>query len=201
MHEVIELGNDIMVALALSLDLPADQFNSDFSDPYVRMKLLHYPPQPDGQRIGVGPHRDYGWLTFLMQDDVGGLQVQNNQGEWIDATPISDSFIVNLGEMLQIVTDNYYLATPHQVINKSPTKGRVSIPVFYNPHLSTEVRPLKLADKFKRSSVPPMAPMVFGVNVLKGLARTHPDVVKRHHPDLTASDVSRPGSSGTGEYA
>ena len=79
----------------------------------------------------MGAHTDSGYLSLLLQDDVGGLQVQNGDGEWIDARPIDGTLVVNLGEMLQLRTRGYYLATPHRVVSKASVAGspsRLSVP-------------------------------------------------------------------------
>lgn len=105
------LSRRLMELLALSLHLPGDHFHPTFGDdPNVQMKIARYPPAPPGAEgggggsFGVGAHTDSGYLSILLQDDVGGLQVQNGDGDWIDAPPLPGCVVVNLGEMLQLCT-------------------------------------------------------------------------------------------------
>ena len=94
--------------------------------------------------FGVGAHTDSGYLSILLQDDVGGLQVQNGEGEWIEAPPLPGCMVVNLGEMLQLCTGGYYLATPHRVVSRpsSENKDRISVPYFWNPRLDAVISPI-----------------------------------------------------------
>ena len=73
-----------------------------------------------------------GFLTILMQDSLGGLQVKSNKGDWIEAPPIPDTFIVNIGDMLELWTWGVLKATLHRVRNSSG-KDRMSFPFFYDP--------------------------------------------------------------------
>jgi len=193
----------LMEAIALSLELPRDYFSRTFGDePHTRLKLVRYPPPPPpdaaaaGESVGVGPHKDYGHLAILLQDDVGGLQVLNGAGRWIDATPIPGTAVVNLGEMLEQATGGYYVATVHRVINRS-TRERYSVPYFASPRLDTRLEPLPLADKFRAAAAArahaganakyadanPIYP-VYGETAWRGLARSHPDVVRKHYPGV-----------------
>ena len=112
LEEMEQLSRRLMELLAISLELPRDYFEPTFGDePNVQMKIARYPPAPQNQEgasevgsFGVGAHTDSGYLSILLQDDVGGLQVQNGDGEWIDAPPVPGCMIVNLGEMLQLCT-------------------------------------------------------------------------------------------------
>ena len=80
-----------------------------------------------------------------MQHGVGGLQVENPDGDWIDVPPRDDAFVVNLGEMLQRMTGNYFVATTHRVIAAEP---RFSSGYFHGPDLRTPLEPLPLAPEF-----------------------------------------------------
>jgi isopenicillin N synthase-like dioxygenase len=138
---VFELGQQILGGFALALDLPRDFFRTRYRSPLVRARLLHYPPQPgnadDGQ-FGAAEHTDYGTITILWQDDVGGLQVRNRAGDWIDAPTIEDAFVINIGDMLARWSNDLFVSTPHRVVNASG-RERFSIPVFYDPDYDTVV--------------------------------------------------------------
>ena len=101
--------------IAESLSLPADTFDSFLGNMH-RLKLVKYPPSPPGSQ-GVGPHKDSsGLLTFLSQDNVGGLQVLSKSGEWIDAPPVPGSFVVNIAQGFEAITGGICPATTHRVI-------------------------------------------------------------------------------------
>ncbi|MCZ2723002.1 isopenicillin N synthase family oxygenase [Marinomonas sp. 15G1-11] len=126
------LGRNLVKAIALSLDLPADYFEALQKDPITIQRFLHYPPQTgmiSEKEIGVGEHTDYGFLTILSQDSIGGLQVRNRAGEWISAPPIDGTFIVNIGDLVQTFTNDKYISTMHRVINAGD-KDRYSMPFF-----------------------------------------------------------------------
>lgn len=115
-----------------------------FETPTIWLRLLHYPPQsPDapGDLYGSAPHKDFGCLTLLAQDDVGGLQVQTPAGQWVDAPPRGDAFIVNVGDMLHRMSNGSLLSTPHRVINATG-RERYSVPFFFDPHVSATIAPL-----------------------------------------------------------
>ncbi len=126
------LARKLISAIAISLDLPADYFEKLQRRPITIQRLSYYPPQT-GEitlgEIGTGAHTDYGFLTILSQDSIGGLQVQNREGEWVSAPPVEDAFIVNIGDLVQTFTNDRYIATVHRVINVSGNE-RYSIPFF-----------------------------------------------------------------------
>jgi isopenicillin N synthase-like dioxygenase len=107
-------------------------------------RIFNYPPDllNSEQRWGVGEHTDYGLLTILKQDNSGGLQVKSKSG-WIDAPPISGSFVCNIGDMLELMTGGLYKSTPHRVKNIS-NRNRLSFPFFFDPNFDVEVKPIKL---------------------------------------------------------
>jgi isopenicillin N synthase-like dioxygenase len=173
-----KIGEQLMMAMSLTLNLPEDffanQFRADAEDSYVILRMLHYPPgkiagENEEPLLGVGPHIDAGCLVMLLQDKVGGLQVQNCSGQWIDAPPIEGTLVVNIGTMLQIWSNNYFLATPHRVINRSKNI-RHSVPFFYEPNLSTVVTPLDISTELLETMQRPRANsdtrMVYGEHIL-----------------------------------
>jgi isopenicillin N synthase-like dioxygenase len=140
-QHVFELGQRVLEAIALSLDLKRDFFRALYKNPLVRARLLHYPPQPADahtNQYGAAPHTDFGTITILWQDDVGGLQVRNRGGDWVDAPYIEGTFVVNIGDMLARWSNDLFVSTPHRVVNASGQE-RFSIPVFYDPDFDTEV--------------------------------------------------------------
>ncbi|MFT5006953.1 MAG: isopenicillin N synthase-like dioxygenase [Paracoccaceae bacterium] len=138
-----KLANRLMiVALRAAGTDPAD-FMAAFDTPTTWLRLLHYPPRPDAAAdvYGSAPHKDFGCLTILGQDPVGGLQVQTPSGDWVDAPYMPDAYVVNVGDMLHRLSNGRLLSTPHRVINRSGSE-RYSIPFFYDPHVSTNIAPL-----------------------------------------------------------
>lgn len=120
--------------LALSLELPETHFASALADSAPMLRLIHYPPHPveaPVQQLGAGAHTDWGGLTVLLQDAVGGLEVQNRAGDWLRATPIPGTFVVNLGELISRWTNDLYQSQLHRVRNVGP--DRYSVAYFSNP--------------------------------------------------------------------
>jgi isopenicillin N synthase-like dioxygenase len=141
---MMELGRKLVSGIALSLGLPANYFEALQTKPITIQRLLHYPPQQGAitsKEIGIGAHTDYGFLTILFQDDVGGLQVRNKAGEWISAPPIPGTFVVNIGDLVQTFTNDRYQSTMHRVVNTSG-KERYSIPFFMDLDFDAEVKVL-----------------------------------------------------------
>ena len=130
-----DLGERLMDGIALSLNLDEDYFSGFKKDPFAILRLLHYPPQntnASANEKGAGAHTDFGGLTLLLQDAVGGLQVFDHSTQaWISAKPVTGSYIVNLGDMISRWTNDQYQSTLHRVINSSG-KERYSVPFFYS---------------------------------------------------------------------
>ena len=136
-----ETGQKLLRVFAVALDLPPDHFAAAFAKPLARGSLLYYPPQPaemGADQFGVSAHTDYGALTFVAQDDVGGLQVLNRSGEWIAAPPIPGCFVVNIGDLMARWSNDLFVSTPHRVVNAS-TRDRYSMAVFFDPHPDTPI--------------------------------------------------------------
>ena len=144
-HEaMIALARKLVSAFALSLGLPADHFEALQRNPITIQRLLHYPSQGgkvSQDEIGIGAHTDYGVLTVLSQDSVGGLQVRNSEGEWISAPPVEGTFIINIGDLVQAMTNGRYSSTVHRVINTSGV-ARYSIPFFIDLDFDAVIAPL-----------------------------------------------------------
>ncbi len=141
---LVVLGRQIMHAFALSLDLDECYFDRDLTDPMTTLGPLHYPPQEGAiteKRIGAGAHTDFGCLTILAQDAKGGLQVRNAAGVWIDAPPIPDTFVINIGDMMARWTNDLFASTLHRVVNVSGDE-RYSLPFFFDPNYQAKVEAL-----------------------------------------------------------
>ena len=129
-------------ATALGVDLV--HFQRFFDRSQSRLKLNHYPPQYAPERldeIGVLPHSDTGAFTILWQDENGGLEIENKSGEWVGVPPIPDTFVINLGNVMQMWSFGRFSSTPHRVINRSGG-DRYSIPFVVNPGHQVLIEPL-----------------------------------------------------------
>ncbi|WP_330305392.1 MULTISPECIES: 2-oxoglutarate and iron-dependent oxygenase domain-containing protein [unclassified Streptomyces] len=176
--------------LLAAIGAPADFYEPVFgSRAHPHLKLVRYPGSAgDGADQGVGAHKDYGFLTLLLQDQVGGLQVQREDGLFHDVPPLPGAFVVNLGELLEVATNGYLVATNHRVVSPPGATERFSVPFFYNPRLDARVEPLPFPHASAAPGVTddPANPLFaeYGFNELKGKLRAHPLVAARHHAEL-----------------
>ena len=136
-----DVAYHLMRGFALGLSLPEDFFLRSTDKPLSRASFVYYPAQPEdmgADQFGVGPHTDFGVLTVLCQDDVGGLQVQTVDGDWVQAPPIPGSLIVNVADLLSRWTAGAYKSTPHRVVNSSG-RERMSLVLAYDPNPDTVI--------------------------------------------------------------
>lgn len=136
-----EVAYHLMRGFAIGLDLPDNFFLQTCNQPLSRASFVYYPAQPENSgesQFGVAPHTDFGVLTVLCQDDVGGLQVQDINGDWIHAPPIDDTLVINVGDLLSRWTDGAYKSTPHRVVNSSG-KERLSLVLAFDPDPHTMI--------------------------------------------------------------
>ncbi len=127
---------DLMRPLAIDLGMEPDFFATNHDRALWRLRLLRYPPHPgrfDGSLYGVAPHTDWGSVTLLAQDDVGGLDVRKRDGTWISVAPTPGAFVCNIGDSLMRWSNGAYVSTPHRVVNQS-TRDRYSIAFFGSPN-------------------------------------------------------------------
>jgi isopenicillin N synthase-like dioxygenase len=148
---MLDTAQHVMQLLAVSLDLPPTYFADAFRYASPTMRIHRYPPQPANalfNQLGAGAHTDWGVVTILAQDANGGLEVQNADGDWLRATPIPGTFVVNLGDMMARWSNDLYHSTMHRVLNNASTRDRYSIAFFNNAHYATRVEclPTCLAD-------------------------------------------------------
>ncbi|TDU77923.1 2-oxoglutarate and iron-dependent oxygenase domain-containing protein [Streptomyces sp. KS 21] len=186
------VAHRLLQELLTSIGAPSDFFDEAFADrPHLHTKLIRYPgSSPTGADQGVGAHKDYGFLTLLLQDSVGGLQVRRGDG-FLDVPPMPGAFVVNLGELLEIATEGYLVATDHRVVSPPGAVERYSVPFFYNPRLDAVVETvpgeyLRSAPGVAHDASNPLH-AEYGRNELKGWTRAHPAVARRWHPELVAS--------------
>jgi isopenicillin N synthase-like dioxygenase len=188
---VTALAIRVLKAFAAALEQPEDVFEPIYTPwPNQLTKIIRYPGR-DGKEAGqgVGAHKDGGFVTILLQDKVAGLQVEGESG-WIDAPPVPGTFIVNIGEILEIASNGYLRANLHRVVSPPAGGDRLSIAFFLGAHLDARVPlldlPPHLAAFSRGVTQDPLNPLFseVGRNVLKGRLRSHPDVALLHHADL-----------------
>jgi isopenicillin N synthase-like dioxygenase len=133
------LGSQVLSALALHLGLPEDYFadKTDFGNSILRP--IHYPPitAPDVPNVRAGAHEDINLITLLVGASAAGLEVKSRQGEWVPFTADADTIVVNIGDMLQRLTNHVYPSTTHRVVNppgEAARKPRYSTPFFLHPN-------------------------------------------------------------------
>ncbi|KAK9691150.1 hypothetical protein RND81_09G179400 [Saponaria officinalis] len=143
-REIEKLAFKLMELIALSLQLEPHRFDGFFKDHTSFVRLNYYPPCPCPHLVlGVTRHKDAGGLTILAQDDVGGLQVRRkSDGEWVSVKPDPAAFIVNVGDIIQVWSNEKYESVEHRVMVHSD-KERISIPFFFNPAHYVMVKPLE----------------------------------------------------------
>jgi isopenicillin N synthase-like dioxygenase len=150
MAAMTRLGHRLVAGIALSLGLEETYFAERYTgDPLILFRIFNYPPpeKPDAQ--GAGEHTDYGLLTILKQDMSGGLEIKTKSG-WDAAPPLPNSFVCNIGDMLDRMTGGFYLSTPHRVRNAAG-RDRLSFPFFFDPNFDAEVRPISIAAQIREN--------------------------------------------------
>ncbi len=199
------LASQIQGILSVGLGLAEGHIESLFgSERMSLVKLIRYPETPPGG-AGVNAHHDAGFLTVLAPGPIRGLEVENARGDWIPVDCPPDALVINLGEMLQGMTGNYYVATPHRVIASAE---RHAVGYFHGPSLDTtlDVLPLspELAEAVAASprhseagfmarreeteaGVGDMAsdhkPATYGEQLWNYFSRSYPQLVAHHYPE------------------
>ena len=175
---MILLGRRITEGLAMSLGFDKKKFARFMNKSHSFMRISNYPPygkdQEENVGDGIGAHIDYGFLTILLQDNIGGLEVKNADNEWVSAPMIPGTFLINIGHMIQRWTNDYYKATVHRVI---PPKHetRCSLPFFFEPNFDAIVVPL---DTFCSKNNPPRyKPFHFGNYLESKFTTSYSDTV------------------------
>ncbi|WP_377645326.1 isopenicillin N synthase family dioxygenase [Oryzobacter terrae] len=203
--EAGRVARSVLALLAEALGESPTWFERWFDDEAVETtKLVRYPAPPvsvvpadAGQ--GVGAHKDYGWLALVLQDEHQGLEVRTDDGDWIEATPVRGTLVVNVGEALEVATGGYLRANVHRVVAPRDGADRYSVPSFLAPRYDAVVEPLtlpaELAAAARGVEQDPANPIYaeYGRKALVGWLRSHPEVARRHHADLLGDPQWNPG--------
>ena len=136
------LGLHVSQLASLSLGMSLNHFDHMFDPQKSPLRILRYPPHPketEFNQLGAGAHTDWGWMTLLVQDALGGLEVETATGDWVRVDPIPGTFVVNLGDLLARWTNGQYHSSLHRVMNNCSGQNRHSIVLFYNQAHETHV--------------------------------------------------------------
>lgn len=142
-------GLDILEAIAMHLKLPPAFFHDKVQEGNSILRMLHYPPQteppPEGS-VRAGAHEDINVITLLLGAEEGGLEVLHRNGQWLSVNPPPGSLVVNVGDMLQRLTNHVLPSTTHRVVNPKPERSRFprySTPFFlhFNPDYAITTLP------------------------------------------------------------
>ena len=178
---MVGLARKIIQAIAVALGGNLTDLDAHFARPTTFLRMLYYPPQPPqspDDLYGSAPHTDYGFITILVQDEVGGLQVRNVAGEWIDAPSMAGAFVMNTADILHRWSNGRFISTPHRVINRSG-RARYSNPFFFDPDMRTEIVPL--ANCVTVENPRRYEPVVYGDYLMARLNANH----EQHHARST----------------
>ncbi|KIW98014.1 uncharacterized protein Z519_01598 [Cladophialophora bantiana CBS 173.52] len=156
-----DLHVNVMRAIALGMGMEEHFFDSYTDGGDNTLRLLHYPPvkksvwRDNPNQVRAGEHSDYGSITLLFQDDIGGLEVKSPKGTWVRATPIPGTIVVNAGDLLQRWSNDQIKSTNHRVIQPPPKNedltdedpdamvpARYSIAYFCNPNFDRWIEAL-----------------------------------------------------------
>jgi isopenicillin N synthase-like dioxygenase len=133
-----QAGGQLLEAIAIYLHLDKDYFKDKIKDGNSILRSIHYPPisQEPASAIRAEQHEDINLITLLVGASAGGLQLLNSEGNWVSIMPEADEFVINVGDMLQRLTNNYLKSTTHRVVNPPREEWhlpRLSIPFFLHP--------------------------------------------------------------------
>ena len=176
LQQCVATADGVLQAFALALQQPEDFFVSAHNQHLHTLRLLHYPALPDSFNAQAGEsrageHTDYGSITLLFQDTAGGLEVRTRAGEWIAATPIPGTVVVNTGDLMQRWTNHVFCSTPHRVNLRSSHRERYSIAFFCHPNHSANIRCISTCSDAENP--PRYAPISAGNHLLERLNATY----------------------------
>lgn len=140
-----ETGKHMLRAMALYLELDEFYFDKEIKYGNSILRPIHYAPiteEPPEGAVRAGEHEDINLITLLMGASADGLEILNKDNRWIPVTSLKDHLVVNVGDMLQRLTNNRFKSTTHRVVNPPREKwheARYSIPFFLHPRSDTRL--------------------------------------------------------------
>lgn len=137
-------GSNLLKAIALHLNLEEDFFEAKIHNGNSILRAIHYPPitKPPQKAVRAEQHEDINLITLLVGASAGGLELLDKNGSWLPIMPAADEFVVNVGDMLQRLTNNYLKSTTHRVVNPPKSEWhlpRLSIPFFLHPRMEMDL--------------------------------------------------------------
>ncbi|KAF7852021.1 hypothetical protein BT93_L1115 [Corymbia citriodora subsp. variegata] len=141
--ETQKLGMQLLALISKCLDIEMNEMKELFEDGFQTMRMTYYPPCPQPELvIGMRPHSDATGITILNQTNgVHGLQIKKD-GVWAPIDILPNAFVVNVGDVMEILSNGLYSSNEHRAIVNS-TKERISIAMFFNPMLDSEIGPIQ----------------------------------------------------------
>ena len=137
---ILDLGKHLIRGFALALGLDESFFDDAITAPPSQLRLIHYPFDAEATDVqGIGAHTDYEFFTLLLPT-APGLEVMNGAGDWIDVPLLPDAYVVNIGDMLEILSNGAFVATSHRV--RKVKEERYSFPLFFSCDYHTRIAPL-----------------------------------------------------------
>lgn len=193
----LSFARQLMQAFALALNLPTGAFEPIIDAPLGTLSFNHYPRHSGRighEVLGISEHSDYGLVTLLAQDQVPGLQVKNADGHWVGAPPLPGSFVINLGQQMERLTNGLFKATAHRVVNASGSE-RYSLPFFLEPNWDAEISVLETCQSPEHP--PAYEPVLAGPYYLAILERSHAEIPPemRVHADALLKTANKQDSA------
>ncbi|HAE64620.1 MULTISPECIES: isopenicillin N synthase family oxygenase [Acinetobacter] len=158
------IGHQLFRNFALALEQKEDFFDVHIQHAPSQLRLIHYPYNPQATDAeGIGAHTDYECFTLLLPT-APGLQVLTKQGEWIDIPLLENTLVMNIGDMMEILSNGKYLATKHRV--KKVQQERYSFPLFFSCDYDYVIQPINTNEPAK------YAPLAGGEHLFNQTAQT-----------------------------
>jgi isopenicillin N synthase-like dioxygenase len=189
---VLGFGRELLQGFALAMGQPADALDHLVRKPTSQLRLLHYPHDATAtDAVGIGAHTDYELFT-LLRPTTPGLEVLNGAGEWIDVPPVPGAFVVNIGDLFEVLTNGRFVATTHRV--RTVPDERYAFPLFFALDYDAEVAPLP---DFVGEGEVPRAPIRAGEHLFAQTAQSFSYLKER----LAAGEIALPdGAAGLSSF-
>ena len=187
-NAVLDVSHRLFEGFALALGLPEDRFTRHITRPPSQLRLVHYPYNPEirTDSPGIGAHTDYECFTILLPT-APGLEVINGAGEWIDVPLVDNAFVINISDMLELLSNGAFLATAHRV--RKVAEERYSFPMFCNMDYDTVIAPLP--ELVSAENPPRYEPLICGEHLYAQTMQTFAYLKKR----LAQGEIALPTGS------
>lgn len=170
----LSTAHALLALLAEGLQLPLDYFTPLHRGENVTLRFLHYPanlPSRSKSQLGAGEHTDYGSITLLFQQDVGGLEVRDRAGQWRFAPPLPEAIVINTGDLMERWTNGHFRSTVHRVRPIVGDQDRYSIALFVDPDSAVQV---ECIPSCVEPGMPPRYPLITaGEHLRQKIEATH----------------------------